>query len=58
VADSLAVQRAFNVERGGKMNHTPVTLIRISPAARWIRIDGFASADQLAGELRDVVASR
>jgi len=55
---SLQVQRAFKVERGGKMNHTPVTLIRMSPDARWIRIDGFATADELAGELRAVVASR
>jgi len=58
LASSLAVQRAFNVDRGGKMNHTPVTLIRTAPGARWVRIDGFATADQLAGELRDAVASR
>jgi protein SCO1/2 len=58
VAASLAVQRAFNVERGGKMNHAPVTLIRISPQAQWVRIDGFASADQLARELQNVVALR
>jgi len=55
---SLDVQRAFGVERGGKMNHTPVTLIRMSPEARWVRIDGFATADELAGELRAVGASR
>ena len=58
LAASLAVQRAFNVDRGGKMNHTPVTLLRMRPGDRWVRIDGFATADQLAGELRDVVASR
>jgi protein SCO1/2 len=58
LAASLAAQRAFNVDRGGKMNHAPVTLIRLAQGNRWIRIDGFATADQLAGELRDAVASR
>jgi protein SCO1/2 len=58
LAASLAVQRAFNVDRGGKMNHTPVTLLRTSPGGHWVRIDGFATADQLAAELRDIVASR
>jgi len=55
---SLATQRAFNVDRGGKMNHAPLTLIRMTPGNRWVRIDGFATADQLAGELRDAIALR
>jgi len=58
LAASLTVQRAFNVDRGGKMNHAPVTLVRTAPGSRWVRIDGFATADQLAGELRQVVATR
>lgn len=58
VAASVAAQRAFNAYRGGKMNHAPVTLVRIAPGKRWIRIDGFATADQLLGELRAAVAAR
>jgi protein SCO1/2 len=56
VAASLAAQRAFNAYRGSKMDHAPVTFVRIAPGNRWIRIDGFATADQLAGELRSVIA--
>lgn len=52
LAASLVAQRAFNVDRGGKMNHAPVTFVRTAPGERWIRIDGFASAAQLANELR------
>ena len=55
---SLAVQRAFNVYRGDKMNHTPVTFIRLAPGKPWIRIDGFASASDLAHELGDMVAAK
>jgi protein SCO1/2 len=55
---SLDVQRAFNAYRGGKMNHTPLTLVRMAPGNRWVRIDGFATADQLASELRPGIASR
>jgi protein SCO1/2 len=54
---SIAVQRAFNAYRGDKMNHEPVTFLRAAPGKPWVRIDGFATADELAGELRDVVAS-
>ncbi len=55
---SLDVQRAFSVYRGGKMSHTPVTLLRVAPGNHWVRIDGFATADQLASELRPAIALR
>lgn len=55
---SAAVQRAFGAWRGDKMDHTPVTFLRAAPGRRWIRVDGFASADELARELRGLVASR
>lgn len=44
---SLATQRAFNVWRGDKMSHTPVTFVRIAPGNPWLRIDGFITADEL-----------
>jgi protein SCO1/2 len=55
---SVAVQRAMGTFRGDKMDHTPVTFLRASPGSRWVRIDGFASADELARELQGLVASR
>jgi protein SCO1/2 len=51
VAASLAVQHAFDVYRGDKMGHTPVTLLRTAPGAPWVRFDGFATADVLLKEL-------
>jgi protein SCO1/2 len=44
---SIAAQKAFGVYRGDKMNHTQVTLVRPSMKKPWIRLDGFASAEQL-----------
>ena len=55
---SRAAQRAFDVYRGDKMNHSPATLVRAAPGAQWVRIDGFASAEQLLAELPSVHASR
>lgn len=51
LAASQVSQRAFDVYRGDKMNHAPVTLVRAQPGAAWVRIDGFATADQLLSEL-------
>jgi protein SCO1/2 len=50
---SLAAQRAFDVYRGDKMGHTPVTLLRRAPGAPWVRFDGFATADLLIKELHN-----
>jgi protein SCO1/2 len=58
LAASLAAQRAFGVYRGDKLNHAPATLVRTAPGAEWVRIDGFATADQLLAELPVLRASR
>jgi len=58
VESSIAVQRAFAAYRGDKMNHIPVTFLRAAPGQPWLRIEGFASSDELATELRSLVASR
>jgi len=55
---SLVVQRAFNVFRGDKMSHVPVTLLRTGPGKPWVRFDGFASTDDLLSALRDPMAVR
>jgi protein SCO1/2 len=58
VQASGAVQRAFNAYGGDKMRHSPITLIRAAPGGPWVRIEGFPSSEELARELRDLVASR
>ncbi len=55
---SLATQRAFDVYRGDKMNHIPVTLLRAAHGKRWLRIDGFASADDLLREYRTLATAK
>lgn len=54
---SIAAQRAFDVYRGDKMNHSPVTLLRAAPGKSWLRIEGFASADQLLHEYHALVSA-
>ncbi len=54
LAASQAAQRAFDVYRGNKMDHSPATLIRRAPGAEWVRIDGFPTANQLLAELPDL----
>jgi protein SCO1 len=44
---SIAAQRAFNVYRGDKMQHNPVTFMRSAPGKPWLRIEGFAKSDEL-----------
>ena len=55
---SLAAQRAFDVYRGDKMSHTPVTLLRAAPGQPWRRIDGFVTPDELIHEYRQLLASQ
>ncbi|HET7756978.1 MAG TPA: SCO family protein [Steroidobacteraceae bacterium] len=49
---SLAAQRAFNVYRGDKMNHTPVTLLRAAPGQPWLRLEGFVTPHDLLVKYR------
>ncbi|WP_232834460.1 SCO family protein [Rhodoferax ferrireducens] len=56
LGDSIAVQRAFNVYRGDKMGHTPVTLLRARAGQHWVRLDGFAGADDILREYRQFAA--
>ena len=54
--DSIAVQRAFDVYRGDKMNHQPATFLRANPGQPWVRLDGFASAADIIREYRQLRA--
>ena len=47
---SIAMQRAFDVYRGDKMNHFPVTFMRSAPGRPWLRLEGFATPDVLLQE--------
>jgi protein SCO1/2 len=58
VQDVAAVQRAFDTYDSDKMNHQPLTLLHVAPGGQWVRIDGFATPDQLAGEYRNTLARR
>jgi len=51
---SIAAQRAFDVYRGDKMDHNPVTFIRAAPGKPWLRIDGFAKSEELLRGLHDM----
>ena len=57
LAASLAAQRAFDVYRGEKMSHTPVTLMRAAPGKPWLRIEGFVTPDELVDDYRNLLAS-
>ena len=57
VQASVAAQQAFGVYQGDKANHQPVTLVRASAGGPWVRLDGFATADQLLEELRAPLAA-
>jgi protein SCO1 len=47
IQTSLAIQKAFNVYRGDKMNHSSVILMRAAPGKSWLRLDGFMSPDEI-----------
>ena len=53
--DMVRIQKAFDVYRGNKMNHIPVTFLRQSSDAPWVRLDGFASAQDLMREYRQLL---
>jgi len=55
LADSIAVQKAFDVYGGNKMNHEPTTLLRRSQGEPWVRLDGIASAAEIVNEYRQLV---
>jgi protein SCO1 len=48
--DIVAMQKAFDIYRGSKSNHEPITLLRGAGKSSWVRIDGIASASDIIGE--------
>jgi len=51
---SLEMQKAFDVYRGDKMNHMPVTFLRAAPGKPWVRLEGFALPNDLVREYHDL----
>lgn len=56
--DVRAVVRAFDSFAGDKANHRPITFFRRAFEQDWIRLDGLATAEQLASELHPPQAAR
>ncbi len=52
--DIVAVQKAFDAYRGTKMNHEPLTFLRASVDAPWVRLNGLASAADVVKEYRQL----
>jgi protein SCO1/2 len=52
--DIVAVQKAFDAYRGTKMNHEPLTFLRASADAPWVRLNGLASAADVVKEYRQL----
>jgi protein SCO1/2 len=53
--DIRSVLRAFDSYGGDKANHQPITLLRRAHSQEWIRVEGFATAEELAHEWRALV---
>jgi protein SCO1 len=46
----VSVEKAFDIYRGSKSNHEPITLLRGAGDSTWVRLDGIASASDIIGE--------
>jgi len=49
----IAVQKAFDAYEGNKMNHRPLTLIRMPGSDEWIRLEGLIGASVIVDEYRN-----
>jgi protein SCO1/2 len=52
---SIAIQKAFNVFKGDKMNHGSVVFIRAKPGKSWLRLEGIMSPDLILSEYRKMI---
>jgi protein SCO1/2 len=55
-SDVLEVLQSFSAWRGSKTNHAAITLFKAPNAAHWTRVEGLASAKQLAEVWRENVS--
>jgi protein SCO1/2 len=54
--DVLEVLQSFSAWRGNKTNHAAITLFKAPDAGHWTRVEGLASAKQLAEVWRDNIS--
>lgn len=55
---SVDAQKAFDVYRGDKMNHIPITYLRAAPGKSWLRIDGFISPQELLHDYKKLISAQ
>lgn len=53
----IAVQKVFDIYRGSKANHEPITLLRASGASEWVRVEGLASAAEIMKEFNALAST-
>lgn len=58
VAASVEAQKSFQAYNGDKMNHVPTTYLRAAPGKPWLRIDGFASPDELLHSYKELISAK
>ncbi len=58
VAASVEAQKSFQAYNGDKMNHVPTTYLRSAPGKPWLRIDGFASPDELLRSYKELISAK
>ncbi len=58
VAASVEAQKSFQAYNGDKMNHVPTTYLRAAPGKPWLRIDGFASPDELLRSYKELISAK
>jgi protein SCO1/2 len=56
VAASVSLQKAFQAYFGDKMHHRPITFLRAAPGQPWVRLEGFASPQEVLAEYRQLMA--
>jgi protein SCO1 len=57
ISDVISVEKAFDIYRGSKTNHEPVTFLRSADSARWLRIEGFANASEIVAEYKKIISA-
>jgi protein SCO1/2 len=55
---SVTLQKAFQAYFGDKMHHRPMTFMRAAPGQPWVRLEGFATPDDLLKEYRQLTVAQ
>lgn len=55
--DIIAVEKAFDIYRGSKVNHEPVTLIRTAADKTWLRLEGVVNANDIVAEYHSLLSN-